>query len=293
MLPLLIVVFSVFSLFSSTTDVGDYLFGRGQIIGQGSPHCSCSTTPGDPFDPGFQFQEGFYRGQCIDSCQYRAPVLLDWQIPSASMEVANLLHKNVFWKTKFSMRSVRSVQILFETFAPGINHVAFLFTLEKPVYLKNQTGDSKITEIIDSFVISPEGAPPLDKKYSMKDGFLGRYPLMLRLMSWDQYKKFVKKTGHPLRFYQTRFDKKERQELLRMSLLQATKTMTTYQLVFNNCATSVIDLSLQAKKEAVAPGWDLWDVADPLRGIPSDFAGTVRSLRWWEVIESSASPISL
>lgn len=292
MLPVLVLLFSLFSLFSSTTNIGDFVFGRHQIVSEGHANCACSESPNDPYDTSLQIQEGLYRGQCINSCLYRPPVLVHWPALSPTIEVANLLHNNSFWQATIPLHSIKSVQILFETFAPGINHVAFLFTVEKSVRLQKQTAsDSEKT--LQTFVISPEGAPPLNKKYSMIDGFLGRYPLMLRLMSWTQYKDMVKKTGHPLRYYQTRLNPKERQELLKMALLQATQKMTTYQLVFNNCATSVIDLSLQAKKEAIEPGWDMWDVVDPLRGIPSDFAGTVRSLQWWNVIDPSSNAVSL
>ena len=100
----------------------------------------------------------------------------------------------------------------------------------------------------------------------------------------------AKTLKHPLKSYQLKIDLNEAQSLMSFLLLDAKNVyQNQYQLVFNNCATSVIDSTLQAKKMLRSKNWDVWDVLDPLRGIPSTQPiGTLRTLQWWGLIETES-----
>lgn len=252
--------------------------------------CACTNSLQDSFEQPLKYVRGSFKGQCVNSCTHRFPTLVRGNPSKQTIEVSNTYHAEKFWTAQVPLSLLESVDIVFETFAPGINHVSmrFNFTKKNQVLLRAQNSmEAQTTATIDSFVVSPEAALPSGVKYSLKDGLMGNYVLMNRMISTEQYVAMIERLDHPVRFYRTKLNPVETQRLFQISLLDSREILNNpYQLFFNNCATSVIDYNLKAKKKMVSLDWDVWDVLDPLRGIPSSTTlGTLRTLSWWDIID--------
>jgi len=259
-----------------------------------APHCECAGPAGsvDVFAHPVQYTFGAYKGQCVDNCRYRAPILLqDGEV----MEIANVLHNDVFWTARIPIGAVEDVDILFEGFQAKVNHVAirFIFSKAHPLILTEQRvvkGKAPQITSVSSVMISAEAVPALGQKYTMMDGMLGNYGMIFRVFTFENFKQTAGRLGHPLKAYKTRFKVAEMNELLAAGLAKATADKHgIYQLLFNNCATKTIDLALQAKHSLRSPDLDVWDVVDPFRGIPMNREfGTLRSLLWWQLINADS-----
>lgn len=257
---------------------------------------SCSCSEGqvhNTHERPLRYIRGDYSGLCVDSCKYRFPEILEFLESEHSIFVSNMYHQKEFWSSVIPINSVSDVYILFENFAPGINHVAFRFDFlkKKPILSQEIRSHSQLKNkkehAAGAIVISPEAAPPQDIKYGMWDGFVGNYALMNRLMTYDQYLSLVQEVRHPFRTFRLKLSPKEAQQLLLLLLMDAKTVFNNqYQLVFNNCATTAIDSTLQAKGLLASKQWHIWGVLDPLRGLPiSQPMGTLRTLKWWDLID--------
>ncbi len=256
------------------------------------PDCRCHTDLEDPLEQPLRYTKGQFSGSCINSCKYRIPEVLEFE--ENTLYASNLFHGGQFWTAKIPLDSIKSVDIVFETFSPGINHVSMLFNFnqKKQVLLTDPVLSRRSKSVsVDSLIVSPEAAPPLEKKYTLLDGFLGRYALLNRLISAIEYRQMTEELDHPVRTYQTHLSPQEAQVLLTVSLRDGNNIFNhPYQLLFNNCATSVIDYVLDAKKILRSKNWDVWDVLDPMRGIPATApVGTIRTLQWWDIIDVAQS----
>jgi hypothetical protein len=256
--------------------------------------CRCDqNSEADVFEHPLRYKRNNYTGVCIDSCKYRYPLVIHSSKDEKIISVANTLHDEQFWVAEIPVDAIVHVKVLFENFAPGINHVAFQFVFDPKheVLLHPQSRFllQKSTQI-QSIVLSPEAAPAMGHKYNLWDGFIGNYALMNRFISFDAYETMAQQLKHPIKSYRLNINLKEAQSLLSFLLLDSKNVyQNQYQLVFNNCATSVIDSTLQAKKMLRSKTWDVWDVLDPLRGVPSTQPiGTMRTLQWWGLIDTDS-----
>lgn len=258
-----------------------------------SDDCRCSTKGFDPYEKPLRYIYGAHQGKCINSCKYRYAKILNAQWDSNSVEVSNLFHLDRFWTARIPLGKIKNVEIFFENFSKSFNHVAFQFHFEQghPVQLELQDpslpGPTKMETM--SLIVSPEGIPPGDGVYNLTDGLMGHYALMYRIYSGEQYEVFQEQLGYTLRFYKAQLNEHERRRLLALSLAKsAGGTNGVYQLIFNNCATASIDLILDSKHQLVSESWDIWDILDPLRGLPLNSPiGTLSSLKWWGLIDTS------
>lgn len=250
--------------------------------------CGCPSSAPDPFDKGLAYNFGALRGRCINSCVFRSPELRG--NTGTGFLLTNVYDDNAFWTAKIRSRKLESVEILFQNFAAQINHVALLFRFSEPVELEEQApipGKAARKKLMRALVISPEGAPSVEGKYNLFDGMLGRYTFVFRAISLEEFAAHSSRHGFGVRSFPSRFGRPESARLLKLAVETAESESfhTVYQLLFNNCATTSIDLALAAKKSLRSPGWDFWDILDPLRGIPlQSRIGTLRSLEWWDVI---------
>lgn len=286
------ILFLIFATFATLSLLYvDELFLKSKKMLTNDIACQCvEFIENDPYERPLRYVKGQYTGKCVNSCQYRAPQVIT-TLPSKNIiTVANVFHQDQFWTAAIPVDAITQVDILFENFAPGINHVAFRFNFDRrrKISLQSQTQHDKQEFLSEnSLVISPEAVPPFEQKYTLWDGFWGNYAMMNRILSYEQYQKIILKVNHPVRSYKAKLKSQEAQSLFTISLLDAKNISTNqYQLLFNNCATTVIDYSLQAKKVLRSKEWDLWDVLDPLRGIPATQPiGTLRTLVWWDLID--------
>lgn len=262
--------------------------------------CGCAESKeADLLERPLRYTHGDFSGRCVNSCKYRYPEILNVSDDKSSLLVSNILHNNEFWIAQIPLPALRGVYILFEEFAPGINHVAFQFQFNGVVDVKLYSQKEKNSSVhslqVSSLVVSPEAAPPEGVKYNLWDGFVGNYALMNRIMTYDKYSELIKEVKHPLRKYPAKMSLVEAQRLFVRVVTEAQSvTKNQYQLFFNNCATTVIDSTLYAKDLLVSKQWDHWDFLDPLRGIPSSHTlGTLRTLQWWQLIDDDKAQASL
>ncbi len=285
----IIFIFSLIGL--SFLYVNDFFLKSAVMVNQ-DEQCRCnSKSELDPFEHPLRYKRNIYTGVCIDSCKYRYPLVIETSKHEKSISVANTFHEDQFWVAEIPVDAISQVQVLFENFAPGINHVAFRFLFHPHhdivLHSQNRSVLQKPTTV-QSIVLSPEAAPPMNHKYNLWDGFVGNYALINRLISNSAYQQMAQKLKHPLKSHTLKINLEEAQSLLSFLLLDSKNVyQNQYQLLFNNCATSVIDSTLQAKKMLRSKNWDVWDVLDPLRGIPSTQPiGTLRTLQWWGLIDN-------
>jgi len=259
----------------------------------------CRCQPGrteDPFERPLKYRYGYYAGRCIDSCEYRYTEIIEANESQDYIEVSNLYHEKKFWRARIPLHAVEGVEISFENFRKSFNHVAMRFQFPKsnPVKLISQVPEEGeyLTSETQSLVVSPEGVAPKGSEYNLFDGMLGYYSLMYRIFSMEQYEIYANELDRPLKTYKTKLKKDEMNDLLLVSIQKSSEGLNgVYQLVFNNCATATIDLILESQKKLVSPHWDIWDVIDPLRGVPlSQGIGTLSSLQWWDLIDTKTHP---
>ncbi len=278
----------------------DDYFLTSAVMVQEDSRCGCSAagTDLDILEHALLYTHGRFAGQCVNSCKYRYPEVLKVSEDKTTLLVSNVLHNNEFWIAQIPLESVKGVYILFEEFAPGINHVAFQFFFTDSVsvrlYSHKEKNSSGPRLLVNSLVVSPEAVLPKGNKYSLWDGFIGNYALMNRLMTYDAYAVMIKEVKHPLRRYRAKMKEFESKRLFTKVITDAPSVYhNQYQLFFNNCATTVIDSTLFAKDLLLSNKWDRWDFLDPLRGVPSHTLGTLRTLNWWQLIDESQVQASL
>ncbi len=258
-----------------------------------SKMCECDQASKDPYSKPLIYTYGRFKGQCVSNCFHRSTQFVISETlknKRNEIQIANVFHNNKFWRATVDVDSLKTSEIIFEKFAWNINHVSIRFVFSKPISLESQDlllGPKKTKLMDSSLVFSPEAALPKNKIYNLVDGFMGRYGFIYKAYSFETYRKIAKQLDHPSKILPLNLDSKESQALFVASFLKANeRPLQTYQLVFNNCATASIDLILDSKKLLLSKGWDVWDIIDPLRGIPSDiYLGTLRSLYWWNLID--------
>jgi hypothetical protein len=287
-IPSLLKLISIFFVTTLMFIFFSYLNYTTEPILVESKECGCAQTKSFK---GLKYNYGRFKGLCVDDCQNRPAHFLTSQKLTNELLIANVLHQNKFWTAEISLGSLKSSEILFERFAWNMNHISIRFNFDDPILLTSvdlKENFKKIKMKSNSIVFSPEAALPVNHTYDLFDGFMGRYGFIYKAYSNDQYLEIARQLNHKIKKLSLNLDSKESQTLLVASFLKAAdRPLQTYQLVFNNCATASIDLVLESKKLLRSKGWDVWDVVDPLRGIPADInLGTLRSLYWWDLISS-------
>ncbi|MBX3018508.1 MAG: DUF4105 domain-containing protein [Bdellovibrionaceae bacterium] len=241
--------------------------------------CACPTTEGDPHDPAWALNFGSFGGVCIDNCKYRALKILAEH--GASIEIANILHGGEYWTTTVDPNEITGSEILFQNFTSIINHVAMGFHLPH-VVLKPQSGDPARRLDVPGLVISAEGVPPQNQPYGLFDALLGRYAMAYRISSLDHYQNESAALGFPLKRYDTKLDARESRRLFELALEYSGREsfQSVYQLLYNNCATTAIDLMAMARDPEHRRLLGLREYIDLERGIPATFEwGTLRRMK--------------
>lgn len=249
-----------------------------------APQCRCPGVSADAFANPQVIEFGGMKGQCIDNCKYRPPVVLSET--SKSTALANVLHKDQFWLAEIKPDEIESVSVIFENFAPSIFHTALHFRMKEHGAVRMTSQTSTDTVRTRDIVLSPEAFIPKDQKYKLWDGVVGNYPIGLRVYSYEYLLGVAREKKHPLYESKLNLDGAEMSKILGLALKFGTeKTFhSVYQLFFNNCATSTVDLALAAKglPSTRASNFVGVNLIDPFRGLALIYPiGTIRSLDWW------------
>lgn len=266
-----------------------------------NPSCACAKTPGDTYDPAWSLNFGTYRGSCIDNCKYRSLIVLSKS--DQEVTIANVLHQEEYWTARVPIDSISESEVLFQNFTSMINHVALGFhtfrrtgshpedlaaagvdsaSAHAGILLTPQSGDLQRRVRVPGLVISAEGAPPSGKPYGLMDGLLGRYAMTFRAASLPSYRQESAALGFPLKRFDTDLDAHESRRLFKLALETSANESfkTVYQLFYNNCATTAIDLMVMARNPNHRRLFGLREILDLERGIPATFNwGTLRRMR--------------
>jgi hypothetical protein len=213
--------------------------------------CSCDGNA-DSYEESLRFNFGVFKGQCIDSCRFRKAIVLQpssakaYGADSDHEVVANILHEGKYWIAKVPIKKTTEVDIGFENFLSGISHVVlrFHFSHKSPVKLYQQE-DPEITETIEDLVLSAEGVPPRDHKYSFFESSVGQYLLVYRFLSIeDTVRWMVDIKQHSVKQFRLNLAPDAREKLLVAGFEKSmgTSFRTIYKVLSNNCATSAMEL---------------------------------------------------
>lgn len=210
-----------------------------------APECACVGQGGDRFERPLRLTIGRYRGECIDSCQFRATQAL----PSSGDRLifANVLHAGRYWTANLARADLREIDFEMEEFLPRINHV-FLRMRFAPgtVRLTPQSGgDSQVT--ISDLVFSAEGIPPHGHEFDLWESSLGRYVLALRVLSLPEMAlRSLTRLQHSVAQYRLELDAEARERVLLEALRfsEVDSFQTRYHPLVNNCATSAVRVLL-------------------------------------------------
>lgn len=231
--------------------------------------CVCNTSVQDPLEEPQSFNYGKFQGQCIDSCRFRAARVLE---NDKNLVVGNILHFGNFYKATIPWENFSKVEMGFEEFLPGISHVFLRFTLADnapAIKLVNQVDPSKETIETRAFVISSEGVPPKDHKYSLFESYFGHYLLAHRVVTADELTRWISQYKHPVEYYPLKADAKAVGKILFKGIEDSDKLrlQNIYALFSNNCSTSAfgfIDSEIAPSK--LQSAWEKFQEALPIAG---------------------------
>ncbi len=240
--------------------------------------CACQTAEG--LSPAYRYNKGPLKGQCLDHCKVR-PVR-----QTGPKHFSDIGHRGEFWQGQYDLDQLENVYVLFDRFAPKLNHVALIFMFKTPsVALTHETKGHESSDF--GFVLSPEAMPTTTHSYQLTAAFRGSYALAYRAYSLEQYIQNSIELNYELKKYRLNISPEHQKNLLTLltSKLGVEQLTTPYHLLSQNCATSVLDALLDSKNPGQSSGQFYWNLLDPLRGLPFEFLGTKRSLNWWDLVD--------
>ena len=182
---------------------------------------------------------------------------------------------------KVKVGAVKNVQVGFERFAPGVDHVFLRFELSEDIPLFEQNGRGKPIGTTRVLVISSEGVPPKDHKYSMSEGYWGQYLLADRLVTGEELERWVKQLNHPVRLFSLHLSEAQVSRILLRGIRRSESSsfQSAYQLFANNCSTSALSL-IDEETGFKATGWDPFHLTELEEALPiAGPFGTARELR--------------
>lgn len=237
--------------------------------------CVCSADVVDPLEEPQSFNYGKFQGQCIDSCRFRAARILE---NSSALTVGNILHLGSYYKATIPWEHFAKIEMGFEEFLPGISHVLLRYTLDESapsIKLVNQTDLTKSPIEVRSLVISSEGVPPKDHKYSLLESYFGHYLLAHRLVTGPELDRWVAEYKHPLKFVELQVNKKSVGKIFLQGIQEsdAKRLQNIYALFSNNCSTSAFSF-IDSEVKTSRTSWERFEEALPIAGP----IGTLRSL---------------
>lgn len=237
--------------------------------------CLCNTEVTDPFEEPQSFNYGKFQGQCIDSCRFRAARIIE---KSPALMVGNILHLGNYYKATIPWEHFAKIEMGFEEFLPGISHVLLRFTLEDKapsMKLIPQTDAVKSPLEVRSLVISSEGVPPKDHKYSLLESYFGHYLLAHRLVTGQELDRWIAEYKHPLNFVELKVEKTSVGKIFLQGVQEsdAKRLQNVYALFSNNCSTSAFSF-IDSEIKSSRTSWERFEEALPIAGP----IGTLRSL---------------
>jgi hypothetical protein len=254
--------------------------------------CACRAEEHDPLEEPLRFAFGKFRGQCIDSCRFRRARVLE--SAAGELAVANVLHLGRYVQARIRLDQVAGVQVGFERFAPGVDHVLLRFTFTRDVPLFTQDGAAKPAGSTRAIVLSSEGVPPKGHPYSLAEGYWGYYLLDHRVLTGDELSRWVAKLRHPLRLLPLSLGGPAAGRVLESGIRRSDRESfaSAYRLFANNCSTAALSL-LDAETGFHAENWDPfhWEELEAALPIAGPL-GTEHALRYRGLIGAATGAYS-
>ncbi|KHD88195.1 MAG: hypothetical protein OM95_10545 [Bdellovibrio sp. ArHS] len=229
--------------------------------------CSCTTSAQDSLEEPQSFKSGKFQGQCIDSCRFRPARILENQ---KELTVANILHFGSYYKTTLNLQDFEKIEMGFENFLPGISHVVLRFTLHgkaPALRLVHQTDTERPPVLVRTLVLSSEGVPPKDHKYTLLEAYLGNFLLVHRLVTGEEFTRWVAEYKHPSTFLPLIVPAGKVGKILLKGIQESDqqRLQSVYALFSNNCATSAFRF-LDSELPATRNTWQRLQEALPIAG---------------------------
>lgn len=244
-----------------------------------APACACQESQSN--SPAYRYNKGPLKGKCLDHCKIR-PVQ-----KTGPRTLSDISHRGEFWQGQYDLEQLENVYVLFDRFAPKLNHVALIFMFKTPsVALTHESKPLRSSDF--GFVLSPEAMPTTNQSYELKTAIRGAYALAYTAYSLEQYIQNSIELNYELKKYRLNLSPEHQKNLLNLliSKLGPEQLTTPYHLLSQNCATSVLDALLDSRSPNESSSQFYWNLLDPLRGLPFEFFGTKRSLNWWDLVDS-------
>jgi hypothetical protein len=252
-------------------------------LSQVDPSCVCDKNSKDVLEEPQKFNFGEFRGQCVDSCHFRRGRILPGSASPHIFKVGNILNFGSFYTASIPLQNFDAVEMGFEEFLPGINHVFLRFRLKSSapsLKLKSQT--TKKLKVLESrtLVISPEAVPPRGRKYKIFESYFGNYLIAMRVTTGEEMERWAKDLKHSVRFVPLQVSAEKIAGILRNGIQDSNDNSLKeiYKLFTNNCSTRAlkfIDVGIGHRKEQSLFGWREFEEALPL----SSRIGTIRALQ--------------
>ena len=247
--------------------------------------CACDPKIKDSLEEPIRFAFGKFQGQCVDSCRFRRARILENS--SQTLVIGNLLHLGHYVKARIPLNKVESVQVGFERFAPGVDHVVLRFSFSEQLPLFTQFGKVTPAGFTRAIVISSEGVPPKGHKYSMSEGYFGYYLLDHRLATGEEMNQWTVKLHHPVRFVPLKLAQPQAARIHAHGIRRSDSESfaSVYQLFANNCSTAALSL-LDAETGVRRAGFFPWAELEDALPIAGPM-GTEHALQNRGLIEAS------
>ncbi|HPI40959.1 MAG TPA: DUF4105 domain-containing protein [Pseudobdellovibrionaceae bacterium] len=246
--------------------------------------CKCNAKKLDPLEAPKSFNFGKFKGQCIDSCKYRPVKILSEKINKSSklkkIRIGNIFYNQSYFQGVIPIDQFDKLEIGFEEFLPGVNHVFLKFILKESsseLTLKDQVDQAKPILKTRSLILSPEGIPAKNQKYSLIESYLGNYILVHRLLTGEEMSQWTQQKNHKVRFHPLNISTEQVSKILLQSILESeTKDFENlYQLFSNNCSTTSLGLIHSELEIFSSKKPHFWNTFET--GLP--FAGPIGVLR--------------
>ncbi|WP_413942791.1 DUF4105 domain-containing protein [Bdellovibrio sp. HCB-162] len=231
--------------------------------------CRCDLKVEDPLEQPQRFAFGKFNGQCIDSCRFRPVHIFK---DEKTLRLGNILHYGKYYEAQIPLQDLDKIEVGFEEFVFSVYHVFLKFTVKKnssALLLKEQLHPEHQLQT-RSLVISSEGVPPKDHKYSLWESFQGHYLLAHRLVTGDELTRWLQEYKHPVVLHTLQISDTQVPQIFQRAIQKSAskKLQDVYQLFSNNCSTSSLGFIDEA--EALRPKnfWEKFEeslsVAGPL-----------------------------
>lgn len=217
------------------------------VFGQATSLSTDCLDPNDPYIPQVAMftEQSLFFGQCVDTDVFRPAKVIE--NTENTMEFANYLHNDKFWRIKISKDQFKKVlfQIVRFNVLDGkvvAAHAQMRFLFHSPIALYDQITGEISTETVNDLIVSFEAARPKDIAYNFAQGVASNYALAGLVGSGQQKAKVNRNV--PIEQYGLNLGSSEVARLAFSAIKKSDeiKLDLFYNTIWPNCTTVAFDL---------------------------------------------------